>query len=240
MAARLSLAQGLDCEIVCTDFGDEGILACLERNFERNLGGYRGKGRGREWSVLGFAWGSDPTPLLCSPTIKSPSVLISDDPVGSIPSEGEEEEEEEEGDDDDEEEKEGSSEDVKAGRPFDLILCSDLLFFTPSHGALLASILALLGTDPWAEAHFTAGMHGGRGAIDRFVRLAEQGGECQIEDRGVVLWDQREEMWKSVEKEDEGGEGRVWWGVLRRRPPHDRMPERDGVNHREEESVNTI
>jgi nicotinamide N-methyltransferase len=214
VAAYLSKVRGLGCEVVSTDYGDEGIVRCLEGNFERNLGDGT-EGKGKDWDVRGFAWGENPDELLRAPSSRKEPPAGQDE-IPSIPKQNQRE-----------------------PKPFDLLLCSDLLFFTPSHSALLSSVLSLLAPSPSAfsssspsplsssstevsasipEAHLTAGMHGGRGAIDRFVKMAEEEGGCVVEDRGVVIWDPKEQAWERVErKEDEEGEGRVWWGVLRRK-----------------------
>ncbi|KAL7414230.1 hypothetical protein BDY24DRAFT_32912 [Mrakia frigida] len=101
-------------------------------------------------------------------------------------------------------------------RRFPTLLLSDLLHYTAGHSDLLSSILALLlPSEEGGTAHLTAGLHGGRGAVERFVELA-RGRGCVVEEIEVVIWDSGKEEWVRVSsKEEEDGEGRVWRGTLR-------------------------
>ena len=100
-------------------------------------------------------------------------------------------------------------------RRFSTLLLSDLLYYTAGHSSLLTSIFALLSpSEESGLAHLTAGLHGGRGAVDRFVELA-RGRGCAVEEKEVVVWDSGNEVWKVLGKAEEEGEGRVWRGVLR-------------------------
>ena len=58
----------------------------------------------------------------------------------------------------------------------------------------------------------TAGLHGGRGAVDRFVGLVREDGGMELKDRGVWVWEAGEEEWREVQGE---GEGRVWRAEVR-------------------------
>jgi nicotinamide N-methyltransferase len=70
-------------------------------------------------------------------------------------------------------------------RQFDVLLLADTLWVTEAHSVLLDSIFALLA--PGGIAHIAAGLHTGRGPVERFRTAAkERGGE--LSDVKSVKW----------------------------------------------------
>ena len=57
---------------------------------------------------------------------------------------------------------------------FDILLLADTVWVTEAHSALLDSIFALL--KPEGMAYITAGLHTGRGPLERFISSAQQRG----------------------------------------------------------------
>lgn len=91
------------------------------------------------------------------------------------------------------------------GQKFETILCADLLWTTSAHSALITSLLALL--DPrQGVAHIVAGLHQGRGAVERFREawVARTGG--WIEDVLEVQWGMN--GWEILSDLREGTEAR--------------------------------
>lgn len=70
---------------------------------------------------------------------------------------------------------------------FDRLLLADTLWVTEAHSALLDSIWSLL--KPGGTAHVAAGLHTGRGPLQRFITAAEA--------RGATIINRREVFWKS-------------------------------------------
>jgi predicted nicotinamide N-methyase len=67
---------------------------------------------------------------------------------------------------------------LEGGDKFDALLLADTLWVTEAHNALLDSVFALL--KPGGVAHIAAGLHTGRGPVDRFLAAArERGGKVQ-------------------------------------------------------------
>ena len=69
---------------------------------------------------------------------------------------------------------------------FALLLLADTLWVTAAHSALLDSIFALL--EPGGIAHITAGLHTGRGPLERFISSAKS--------RGAIFRPIREVCWR--------------------------------------------
>jgi nicotinamide N-methyltransferase len=63
---------------------------------------------------------------------------------------------------------------ARAERPFDVVLCADLLWDALSHGILLKTLGAVLA--PAGVVHVSAGLHTGRDVLGRFFRLARAAG----------------------------------------------------------------
>ena len=70
---------------------------------------------------------------------------------------------------------------------FDVVLLADTLWVSEAHSALLDSVFALLL--PGGVAHVTAGLHTGRGPVERFVKSAFE--------RGAIVTQIREVQWKA-------------------------------------------
>ena len=68
---------------------------------------------------------------------------------------------------------------------FDSLLLADTLWVTDAHSALLDSIFNLL--KPGGTAYIAAGLHTGRGPVERFTAAAENRGG-HIENRREVMW----------------------------------------------------
>lgn len=167
----------LGARVVGSDWGDEGILDALRDNFEREC-------KGGRWAVRGHEWGTDATPLLDALTALDSARLTSSSP-----------------------EKDGSNEakllpneeDSGSSGPFrfDALLLADTLWVTEAHSALLDSIFALL--KPRGRAFIGAGLHTGRGPLQRFISAAEA--------RGGVVENRREVFWKAEGEWEEGERG---------------------------------
>lgn len=72
---------------------------------------------------------------------------------------------------------------------FRTILLADLLWTTAAHADLITSLLGLLAPD--GTAHIVAGLHQGRGAVERFRRAwIERGGWVRERDVMEVQWGQ--------------------------------------------------
>jgi nicotinamide N-methyltransferase len=78
------------------------------------------------------------------------------------------------------------------GGQFDSLLLADTLWVTDAHSALLDSVYALL--KPGGTAHIAAGLHTGRGPLERFVAAARG--------RGAVVEHIKEVRWNRGEWED--------------------------------------
>jgi len=78
------------------------------------------------------------------------------------------------------------NEDHKHNQRFDIVLLADTLWLSEAHSALLDSIIALL--KPGGIAHITAGLHTGRGPLDRFCTSAKT--------RGLTITQVREVRWR--------------------------------------------
>lgn len=72
---------------------------------------------------------------------------------------------------------------------FDVLLLADTIWVTEAHGQLLDSIWALLKQDGQGVAHIVAGLHTGRGPLERFVQAAKA--------RGGNVTFQTEVKWRS-------------------------------------------
>jgi predicted nicotinamide N-methyase len=106
-------------EVVCTDWGVDGILSAIAQNL---------KGKGRA-AVVGHMWGTDVQPILDA---------------------------------------------LDGPKRFDAVMLADTLWATDAHPQLLDSITALLA--PTGVAHVAAGLHTGRGPVERFRAAAAQRG----------------------------------------------------------------
>lgn len=80
------------------------------------------------------------------------------------------------------------------GGQFDALLLADTLWVTEAHSALLDSIWSLL--KPGGVAHIAAGLHTGRGPLQRFISAAQK--------RGGIISNQREVFWRSEGQWEEG------------------------------------
>ena len=88
----------------------------------------------------------------------------------------------------------------RKSRRFDLLLMADTLWVTDAHSALLDSIFALLSTE--GIAHVAAGLHTGRGPVERFCRAARERGAVVETVRELRY--QGEGQWEGVEPVDDG------------------------------------
>ena len=86
--------------------------------------------------------------------------------------------------------------------PFDYLLLADTLWATEAHVALLDSVWNLLR--PGGVAHFAAGLHTGRGPLDRLVIAARKRGGF-VEMKKEVKW-KSEGRWDDWQGMNEGSE----------------------------------
>ena len=77
---------------------------------------------------------------------------------------------------------------------FDKLLLADTLWVTDAHAALLDSVFNLLR--PGGIAHIAAGLHTGRGPVERFISRAK--------DRGGVIQNEKEVLWIAEGEWEEG------------------------------------
>jgi nicotinamide N-methyltransferase len=82
----------------------------------------------------------------------------------------------------------------KEGEKFDSLLLADTLWVTDAHSALLDSVFALL--KPGGTAHVAAGLHTGRGPLERFVASAEERG-ARVQHIKEVRWNRGQ--WEDYE-----------------------------------------
>ncbi|WWC63167.1 uncharacterized protein I303_105767 [Kwoniella dejecticola CBS 10117] len=99
-------------------------------------------------------------------------------------------------------------------KKFDTILAADVLWTTSSHSILLDSITSLLAEN--GIAHITAGLHTGRGPVERFLVSAKERGftvdyKGEVRLRGDGKWDEYDE---SLAKKGEEERGVVVWFTL--------------------------
>jgi nicotinamide N-methyltransferase len=73
----------------------------------------------------------------------------------------------------------------QAGRQFDALLLADTLWVSEAQSALLDSIMALLR--PGGVAHVAAGLHTGRGPVERFLLSSKERG-LRVEKVREVRW----------------------------------------------------
>jgi predicted nicotinamide N-methyase len=84
---------------------------------------------------------------------------------------------------------------------FDSLLLADTLWVTEAHSALLDSVLALL--KPGGTAHIAAGLHTGRGPVERFVSSARARG-ATVRAVKEVRWNNGQwEGYEAPERPDE-------------------------------------
>lgn len=92
---------------------------------------------------------------------------------------------------------------------FDVLLLSDLLHFHNSHGAILASLRALLARTAGARAYVAAGTYTPPHVCAAFVRLAQEqeisGGDVLVVEEGPA-----DDQWKGNRSVASGG---VWLDV---------------------------
>ncbi|GHJ85765.1 hypothetical protein NliqN6_2167 [Naganishia liquefaciens] len=88
---------------------------------------------------------------------------------------------------------------------FHTILCADLLWTTSAHAALITSLTALLAPQG-GIVHMVAGLHQGRGAVDRFRRAWVERTAGWIEDVFEVQWGR--DGWEVLRDWREGREAR--------------------------------
>lgn len=103
-------------------------------------------------------------------------------------------------------------------RQFDVLLLADTLWMTGAHSVLLDSVFALLKTD--GVAHVAAGLHTGRGPVERFRAAAEARGGI-VSQLEAVRW-QTGGGWEVYHSPKEGLEeerGVVVYFTLRRSNP---------------------
>ncbi|WVQ99878.1 hypothetical protein IAU59_007021 [Kwoniella sp. CBS 9459] len=225
----VALVDGDAEGVVSTDWGVEEVLSVLADNFTRackndSLNGSGGQeqtepagGEGKKmsrWKVVGHQWGTDPSPLLrtlsSEPGIDASSSSITLDPAGE-----------------DQRPASGNSSDCDGH--FDVLLLADVLWTTSSHSALLDSIANLLrrasktstphpnqphSKSPrrrdqmYGEAHITAGLHTGRGPVERFTASARERGMKVTMIREVRLgrngWEAYDESMAKAGEEERG------------------------------------
>ena len=81
---------------------------------------------------------------------------------------------------------------LESGKRFDILLLADTLWVTAAHAALLDSVLELLKVG--GTAHITAGLHTGRGPLERFIASARS--------RGAVVTVIRQVRWQFNEQNE--------------------------------------
>ncbi|WRT68289.1 uncharacterized protein IL334_005265 [Kwoniella shivajii] len=175
----ISSIQGCQ-HVVSTDYGVEEVLSVLKDNFSEATAHTQAHGQQtNNWKVLGHCWGDDVKPLL-SASSPSPDPTI------------------------------GSSiltNDRKDNGKFDVVLAADVLWTTSSHSLLLDSITALISEG--GIAHITAGLHTGRGPIERFIASAEEKG-FKVTSKGEVRlisdreWEEYNENMGKIGEEERG------------------------------------
>ena len=183
----------LGASVVGTDWGDDGILDALRDNFGRAC-------PASQWAVRGHEWGTDVTPLLralpqpdSAPENASTSSQATHSADVADLNEGRSDETNAGGQAGDE----SGSESPDSPERFDALLLADTLWVTEAHSALLDSIFALLKPD--GTAHIAAGLHTGRGPLQRFISAAEA--------RGGVVRNHKEVFWKAEGEWEEGASG---------------------------------
>ncbi|WVW85752.1 hypothetical protein I302_107790 [Kwoniella bestiolae CBS 10118] len=182
-------------KVVSTDYGVREVLEVLEDNFRRakspSTSALDDAGEeGERWVVKGHCWGEDVSELLdqINPTSTSPS-SDSTPNTQDRPS-------------------------TKTLTKFDTILAADVLWTTSSHSILLDSITSLMSQD--GITHITAGLHTGRGPLERFLLSAKERG-LRVDHRGEVRltgdkdWEKYDE---SMAREGEEERGVVVWFTL--------------------------
>ncbi|CAD6581151.1 MAG: hypothetical protein TREMPRED_002937 [Tremellales sp. Tagirdzhanova-0007] len=148
MVAELGAGAGLPgiaaCRegavVVSSDWEAPQILDVLRGNFERAC-------MCSKWSVLGYQWGKDVSPLLDT---------------------------------------------LESGKRFDILLLADTLWVTEAHAELLDSVFELL--EVGGTAHIAAGLHTGRGPLERFISSARS--------RGAVITIIRQVLWQSNKRDE--------------------------------------
>ncbi|WWC93638.1 hypothetical protein V866_000473 [Kwoniella sp. B9012] len=181
-------------KVVSTDYGVKEVLDVLEDNFKMNST----KDDEDRWEVKGHCWGDSVDDLV---ECISPE-LIKSNGLGSKAIDAQNEED-------------FHTSNQTTRTKFDIILAADVLWTTSTHQILLDSIISLMTKD--GITHITAGLHTGRGPLERFIHSAEKRG-LKVEYRGEVRlkgdnsW---EEYNQSMAIEGEEERGVVVWFTLR-------------------------
>ncbi|WVR07411.1 hypothetical protein IAU60_004452 [Kwoniella sp. DSM 27419] len=158
----VALRDGRAARVVSTDWGVEEVLSVLRSNFAcacQNTS----EGQGR-WSVIGHQWGTDPAELLAAISGSEAQAAGQSAHSLSVPP----------GSSGNERKLSPSQDTFLDSIRFDTLLAADVLWVSTSHPALLDSIQALLAKG--GTAHITAGLHTGRGPLERFVTAARERG----------------------------------------------------------------
>lgn len=95
------------------------------------------------------------------------------------------------------------SEEGEGDGRFDSLILADTLWVTEAHSVLLDSVFALL--KPKGVAHVAAGIHTGRGPLERFVSAAEGRGAV-VEKVREVRWNQG--VWEKYQAPEQAGDER--------------------------------
>ncbi|RXK40207.1 hypothetical protein M231_02481 [Tremella mesenterica] len=225
--AELGAGSGLPGIIAClqghrvvsTDWGVSEVLDVIRGNFQRACGDSHGR-----WEVVGHQWGDNPNPVLKALPSPSPSETVmnytSNDFATSLPpssnkhqlenslmnknhatdvSNPQEVYNKEEGRNDQDVPRMGPDKIGRLEEKFDVLLLADLIWISDSHPFLLDSIFSLLR--PGGEAYITAGLHTGRGPVERFCQSAEKRGGVIVKFPDV-RWSPQ--GWKGYSREEGG------------------------------------
>ncbi|WVQ68210.1 uncharacterized protein L199_006417 [Kwoniella botswanensis] len=181
-------------KVVSTDYGVKEVLDVLEDNFRTNST----KDNQDRWEVKGHCWGDSVDDLV---KCISPE-LIKSNGLGSKVIDAQNEED-------------GHTSNEATRTKFDMILAADVLWTTSTHQILLDSIISLMTKD--GITHITAGLHTGRGPLERFMRSAKDRGlvveyKGEVRLKGDNSW---EEYNQSMAVEGEEERGVVVWFTLR-------------------------
>ncbi|WWD02437.1 hypothetical protein V865_000476 [Kwoniella europaea PYCC6329] len=182
-------------KVVSTDYGVKEVLDVLEDNFKMNST----KDDEDRWEVKGHCWGEGVDELLDAILPESKSTILNGHGPNVVTALSDE----------------GHDPVGQTRTKFDLILAADVLWTTSTHQILLHSIISLMSKD--GVTHITAGLHTGRGPLERFIRSAKDRGlvveyKGEVRLKGDNSW---EEYNQSMAVEGEEERGVVVWFTLR-------------------------
>ncbi|WVF72671.1 hypothetical protein IAT40_007489 [Kwoniella sp. CBS 6097] len=216
----VGLREGGAAGVVSTDWGVEEVLSVLEDNFTRACQGDNpikaekevGKGRSdvragdrdlmNQWKVVGHQWGTDPAPLLNALSSATTEGTTADGSSSSTIS-----------DKSDQAHRIETVDHSDSDGRFGVLLLADVLWTTSSHSVLLDSISKLLRpqntqAQAYGVAHITAGLHTGRGPVERFIASAKERGMKITMVREVRLgrngWEEYDESLAKAGEEERG------------------------------------